>query len=133
MCVDLTVVDLVIVTLRARFKTVTRGSLRALVFFLCVDGLLLASSSPGTETTAGISVLVDIRTSDGAPDAQYERSAYSVCLWSSVDSVELIFICGAGAVANFHRKIWNIYFLTHKSTYTRMSLQVSFYPNILSG
>lgn len=69
MCVDLTVVvvDLVVVTLRSRYKTVTRGSLRALGFFFCVDGLLLASfSSLGTETTAGISVLVDIRTSDGA-------------------------------------------------------------------
>lgn len=37
-----------------------------LLVFLCVDGLLLASSSLGTETTAGISVLFDIRTSDGA-------------------------------------------------------------------
>lgn len=36
MCVDLTVfvVDLVVVTLRSRYKTVTRGSLRALVFFI---------------------------------------------------------------------------------------------------
>lgn len=121
MCVDLTVVvDLVVVTLRSRYKTVTRGSLRALgFFFVWMDFCWPLPLLELKQLRAFLCWLIFARQT--APDAQYERSAYSVCLWSSVDSVELICIC-AGGVANFHRKIWNIYFLTHKSTYTRMSL-----------